>query len=212
MEIMTMKEKETKKGFIDAEEYKDKFRELLDKRQFMLIMVCNNLVLRIERMNILCKLYQNLIDEYCNNPIYQQSDYSMYYDDFLIAEEIIYHARKAIDEMIYSLWIHKVGIENIDDTQDKSIDSIGRYLGQNEKILTEFDDYLSFFDDINKISNSYKHSICMFTPLETDISNNKGKPSFLSYTIKERDVDKKIMQDDLLKMIEMIFNKFLECI
>lgn len=94
----------------------------------MLIMVCNNLVLRIERLNSLCKFYQNLTDEYCNNPIYQQHDYSMYCNDFLIAEEIIYHARKAIDEMIYALWIHKVGVENIDTTQDKPIDSIGRYL------------------------------------------------------------------------------------
>lgn len=207
-----MREKETKKCFIEAEEYKEKFKQLLDKGQVMLIMVCNNLVLRIERMNTLCKLYQNLADEYCNNPIYQQHDYSMYYEDFLIAEEIIYHARKAIDEMIYSLWLHKVGVENIDTTQEKPIDSIGRYLCQSEKILTEFDDYLSFFNDINRISNSYKHSICMFSPFETDVSNNRGDISFLSYTIKEKDVGKKIMQDDLLKTVKMIFNKFSACI
>lgn len=53
----------------------------------------------------------------------------MYNDDFLIVEEIIYHARKVIDEMIYCLWIHKIGVENINTIQDKPIDSIGRYLG-----------------------------------------------------------------------------------
>lgn len=182
----------TKKCFIEAEEYKEKYKELLDKNQFMLIMVCNNLVLRIDRIDTLCKLYENLTNEYGNNPIYQQHDCSMYCDDFLIAEEIIYHARKAIDEMIYSLWILKVGVENMDAAQDKPIDSIGRYLGQSEKNLVEFDDYLSFFNDINKISNSYKHSICMFSPIGTDVNNNKGDISFLSYTIKEKDIDKKL--------------------
>lgn len=39
----------------------------------------------------------------------------------------------------------------------------------------------------------------MFSPMGTDTSNNKGDISFSSYTIKEKDVDKKIMQDDLLK-------------
>lgn len=61
-------------------------------KNFMLRMMCNNLVLHIERMNNLCKSYTNLRDEYCNNPIYLQRDYLMYYDVFLLAEEIIYHA------------------------------------------------------------------------------------------------------------------------
>ncbi len=188
-----MKTEIAKKCFIESEEYKEKFQKLFNDRNIMLIMMCNNLVLRIERMNNLCKSYTNLRDEYRNNPIYQQRDYSMYYDDFLIAEEIIYHARKAIDEMIYSLWIHRTGVKNIDNAQSKTIDSIGRYLNQKEKILTEFDEYITFFDDINMVSNSYKHSLCTFSPLQTD-----GDISFMSYTLRGRDVDKEISQKDIM--------------
>lgn len=202
-----MKKDNAKKCFIESEEYKEKFQKLFNNRNFMLIMMCNNLVLRIQRMNDLCKSYSNLKDEYCYNPIYQQRDYSMYYDDFLIAEEIIYHARKSIDEMIYSLWINKIGVENIDNEQSKRIDSIGRYLNQNEKILTEFDEYITFFDDINIVSNSYKHSLCTFSPSQTD-----GDISFMSYTLKERDVDKEISQKEIIETVEKIFNKFLDCI
>ncbi len=199
-----MKNEIAKKCFIESEEYKEKFQKLFNNRNIMLIMMCNNLVLRIERMNDLCRSYTNLKNEYCNNPIYQQRDYSMYYDDFLIAEEIIYHARKAIDEMIYSLWMHRVGVENIDDPQSKPIDSIGRYLNQNKKILTEFDEYTSFFDDINTVSNSYKHSLCTFSPLKAE-----GDISFMSYVLRERDVDIEISQKDIIETVEKIFNKFL---
>lgn len=43
--------------------------------------------------------------------------------------------------------------------------------------------------------------MCMFSPIGTDVGNNTGDISFLSYIIKEKDVDKKIMQDDLLKKL-----------
>ena len=52
-----------------------------------------------------------------------------------------------------------------------------------------------FFIDINIVSNSYKHSLCTFSPLKSD-----GDISFMSYTLKDRDVDKEISQSELDSM------------
>lgn len=46
-----MKTEIAKKCFIEPEEYQEKFQKLFNNRKIMLIMMCNNLVLRIERLN-----------------------------------------------------------------------------------------------------------------------------------------------------------------
>lgn len=205
-EKVLMNKKEKAKSFVDSEIYKDKFEELLSNRKIMLIMVCNNIVLRINHIYSLYKSYVSLRSDYTHA-------HPMYSEDFLLAEEIVYHIRKAIDEMIYSLWTHKVGISHIDDSaQNKCIDSIGKYLNQDVKMLTEFDDYLKFIQDINALSNTYKHSICTFSPIETDLSCNEEAPSFLSYAVREKDPDVKIIQDDLLNTVDKIFDRFLASI
>lgn len=204
-----MNGKEKLKCFVNSEIYKDKFEELLGKRQMTLIMVCNNIVLRINRIDSLYQSYMNFQRKYYANYTYEQS---MYSEDFLMAEEIVYHARKAIDEMIYSLWMNKVGISNIDNSENKCIDSIGKYLNQDVKILTEFDDYLEIIKDINVLSNSYKHSICTFSLLETNFSHDEVPLSFLSYAVREKDSDVKVIQKDLLKTVDQMFERFLKSI
>lgn len=99
--------------------------------------------------------------------------------------------------MIYSLWINVNGVVGINNNQSKWINSIGRYLNQNEKILTEFDEYVAFFDDLNTVSNSYKHSLCTFSPSKAD------GDIFISYTLKDSDVDKEISQNEIIETVEM---------
>ncbi|MCL1916800.1 MAG: hypothetical protein FWG14_00555 [Peptococcaceae bacterium] len=196
-------------SFIQAEIYKDKFNELLSNSKVFHIMLCNDIVLRINRVNAHYKCYINMRNKYSMKEM--RNDLGQL-EDSLIAEEIIYHIRKAIDEMIYSLWMDKVGVLNIDNNQFKPIDSIGKYLNQNTKILDEFDEYLEFLNEINILSNSYKHSINTFSHIETDLSSDNEPPSFGTYAIREADSDVSILQDELLKMLEIIFHKFLSLI
>ena len=70
-------------------------------------------------------------------------------------------------------------------------------LFENEKILTEFDEYVAFFDDLNTVSNSYKHSLCTFSPSKAD------GDIFISYTLKDSDVDKEISQNEIIETVEM---------
>lgn len=198
-----MNDRRKAKCFADSEIYKNKFEELLENRQMMLIMVCNNIVLR---MNHIDSLYQSYMNSY------SMREWSAYSEEFLVAEEIVYHSRKAIDEMIYSLWMYKVGISNLDNAESKCIDSIGKYLNQDVKMLTEFDDFLGIIKDINVLSNSYKHSICTFDPIGTDYSHMEELASFWSYAVRERDPDVKVIQEDLLKTVDKMFERFLESI
>ena len=79
-------------------------------------------------------------------------------------------------------------------------------------MLTEFDDYLEIIKDINVLSNSYKHSICTFDPIDTDLSHIEEHVSFWSYAVREKDSDVKINHEDLLKTVDKMFEKFLEFI
>ncbi|HAX52853.1 MAG TPA: hypothetical protein DEG06_01345 [Lachnospiraceae bacterium] len=117
--------------------YKDKFTKLLEGRKIFHIMVCNDLVLRINRINAHYQTYDSLRNK-CSTE--KSNIASPQLQDFLIVEEIIYHIRKAIDEMIFFLWMNKVGISNIDNQQHYSIDSIGKYLNQKKKVVDEFDE------------------------------------------------------------------------
>jgi len=208
-ENLPMNDRKKAKCFVDSEIYKDKIEELLQKRKIMLIMVCNSIVLRINHINSIYQSYMNSYNKYHDEFLHGWSAYS---EEFLLAEEIVYHSRKVIDEMIYSLWMYKVGISNINNAEYKCIDSIGKYLSQDVKILTEFDDYLGIIKDINVLSNSYKHSICTFDPIETDLSHMEEPASFWSYIVRERDRDVKVIQEDLLKTVDKMFERFLESI
>lgn len=194
------------KCFIESIKYKDNYEKLLNDGNIMMIMVCNQIVLRINRIESLYKCYMSLRDDFNFD---NKQDKSMYSEDFLVVEEITYHIRKVIDEMIYSLWMQKIGVNNIDNKRIKTIDSIGKYLNQGDEIVTEFDEYVDFFKHINTLSNSYKHSICTFSPIGTDLMNDIEYPEIFSYAIKEKDLEVTLDIDEMLKNVDKLFNRFL---
>lgn len=196
-------------SFIHSDVYSDKFHELLSQNKIFSIMVCNDIVLRINRINSHYKFYANMRNKYSMEKTH---DYADQLEDFLLVEEIVYHVRKAIDEMIYLRWINEVGVSSIDNKKKNPIDSIGKYLNQNIKTIEDFDDFLPFLNKINILSNSYKHSINTFSPIATDLECNGKVLSFYSYTLREQDIDVAIFQADLTNMLRKIFNKFLSVI
>ena len=175
-------------------------------------MICNNIVLRLEHIASLYQKYYDLRKAYYAHV--RQVEYCMYLKDFIIVEEIIYHSRKAVDEMIYSLWANKVGFCSIDESDEPVVDRIWKYLNPPKRqtiSLREFDGKRDFLERLNTLSNSYKHSIGMFSHLGTDLSHDKGVPSFFSYGIKFKDQEAEI-SEDIPKEIDDIFECFLESI
>lgn len=189
-------------SFIESAIYKNKFTELYENGKIFHIMVCNNLVLRIARITSHYKTYLYIRNLRTKIP-------SCQLPDFIIVEEIVYHIRKAIDEMIYFLWMNRIGISNIDDQKYKAIDSIGKYLKQKDKAIDEFDEYLDFLNKINILSNSYKHSINTFSPVETDLHCENEKTFWITYAVKESDYNEFLLHEDALKTLDKMFNKFL---
>ena len=201
------------KDFITSKEYKTHFQRLYDKNKLMIIMICNDIVVRINHIELLCASYSSFKNCYQSLSNDEKSYYSAKLKDFIIVEDIIYHARKTVDQMIYGLWINKVGVNNIND-KTKEIDSIGKYLKRQTKykVIDELDSFYNFIDNLNEISNSYKHSVSDFSHIETDLNNNQTNPVFYSYTFKENDKDIKIGQYELIEQIKKMFDHFLSCI
>ena len=201
-------------GFITGEQYQTKLEELLLKRKIMMIMIANNLVVRINRAKSLYREYSNLRDKYSG----MSHEERACVEDFAVVEEIVYHTRKCIDEMILSLWMDKVGVNEIDNAESKVIDCIRDYKKQmrnnqgGEHIISEFDAFSDFMESVNQISNSYKHSILDFSPVETDISHDEQHPSFFSYTLKPKDSDLRLSAEEMILNLEEMFGCFLNAI
>lgn len=195
-----------RESFVEAEIYKDKFTKLLEGSNIFGIMVCNDLVLRINRISAHYQTYNSLRNEYSTR---KSNLASPQLQDFLIVEEIIYHVRKAIDEMIYFLWMSKIGISNIDNQQHCPIDSIGKYLSQKKIVVNEFDEYMDFLNKVNILSNSYKHSINTSSPIANDLNCKSDNSYWESCAIKESDFDVILFQKDLLQTLKELFDKFL---
>ncbi len=198
-------------SFITSEQYQAKFGELLLKRKIMMIMIANSLEVRINRIKTLYKEYSELRNEYFDI----SHEESACIEDFIVVEEIVYHTRKCIDEMILALWMDKVGVNEIGNTKAKTLDCIRDYINQKranpntQNLITEFDAFSDFMDAINQISNSYKHSILDFSPVETDIANDKEHPYFFSYTLKPKDSDIKLSAVEIIQNLEKMFDCFL---
>ncbi len=201
------------KDFITCTEYKSHFQKLYNQNKLMLIMMCNDIAVRINHIELLCASYSDFRNCYQSLSNDEKSYYSAKLKDFIIVEDIIYHARKSVDQMIYGLWINKVGINNIND-KTKEIDSIGKYLKRQAKykVIDEFDSFYDFIEKLNEISNSYKHSVSDFSHIETDLNINPNNPVFCSYTFKENDNDIKIELYELIEQIKKMFEHFLNCI
>ncbi|MGN0386549.1 MAG: hypothetical protein ACI4EX_11795 [Lachnospiraceae bacterium] len=200
--------------FFTLPKYNSRFRKLFNQSKIGLIMICNDIVLRMEHISSLYQLYCNLRKEYDAYSFDKKAEYSMFSQDFIIVEEIIYHSRKAIDQMIYALWANKVGWSMIDESNEPVVDCIVKYLkppkGQTIS-LREFDSKRDFLGRLNTLSNSYKHSIGMFSHLSTDLSHSKETPSFFSYAVKMRDRESEI-NENIPKEMSEIFECFLESI
>lgn len=202
------------KSFFESEKYKAKFEELFMRGEMHLLMICNDIVIRINHANQRYHEYCALRDEYAKLNADEQTIFSANSNEAMLAEEIVYHTRKAIDEMIYSLWIHKVGIANIDDNSLTKIDSIGSYRchKSNNGQMDEFDAYADYLDSVNQVSNSYKHSLGLFSHLSTDLAQEE--PQFLTYVVRNsnKEKDAGISQSKMLLQLEELFEFFLTLI
>ena len=201
------------KNFLNFEEYKPFLQKLIDKNAIILLMICNDIAIRINHIEILCKLYSDILEHYKTLSKENKIKYSAKIIDFIVVEDIVYHSRRVIDQIIYALWINKVGVQNTENVAHP-IDSIGKYLNQadGQKIVSELDCFKPFLKDLNNISNSYKHSINSFSQIGTDLDINSKEPSFHSYVFKPNDADVKIDQIELTKNIKLIFMHFLNCL
>lgn len=198
--------------FLTSPKYSTKFQELINQEKLGLIMICNNIVLRLEHIASLYQTYCDLRKAYSAHT--RQVEYCEFLKDFIIVEEIIYHSRKVVDEMIYSLWANKVGFSSIDESDEPVVDCIWKYLNPPKRqtiSFREFDAKRDFLERLNTLSNSYKHSIGMFSHLATDLSHDKGFPSFFSYEIKIRDQEAEI-SENIPKEMNDIFECFLKSI
>lgn len=203
-------------SFLESERYKNKFEVLIEQRQIMLIMICYDIVIRISHAKKRYCEYCSLREQYKALDHDERVAFSKSSIESMLAEEMVYHVRKAVDEIIYSLWINKVGISKMDDIKVEKIDSIGAYLKQRRNKnpqMTEFDEYIDFFDQINKVSNSYKHSLNMFSHFATDLSQ-KEQPKYYTYTISEIDAKREasVGQNNLIIELESLFDFYLTLI
>lgn len=203
-------------SFLESERYKKKVEELLKQRQIMLIMISNDIVIRISHAKKRYCEYCALRERYMALSDDERIAFSKSSVESMLAEEIVYHVRKAVDEMIYSLWIKKIGISKIDNTKVEKIDSIGEYLKQSRNKnpqMTEFDEYMDYFDQINKVSNSYKHSLNMFSHFATDLSH-EDQPKYFTYTISDEDAKREasVGQTNLIIELESLFDWYLTLI
>lgn len=188
------------------------FELFVNQRKGFMSIICGTLITRIGRVSLLCKEYNQKWSDYCKLDEGSRIEASYDKDDFVRQEEIIYHVRKCIDEMIYAVWINEVGVNNTDNYNGKEIDSIGRYLSKQNNMLICFDEFKVFFDKLNILSNSFKHSLLDYCVYGTGQDMWEDEAGFISYKIKERDKDIRLDQKEVLSNLEEIFNKFLDAI
>lgn len=200
--------------FLTSAKYSSSFQRLFSQEKIGLIMVCTDTALRMEHISSLYQAYCDLRKEYATWSADKRFEYSMYAKDFIVVEEIIYHTRKAIDQMIYTLWANNVGFSMIDESNEPVVDCIAKYLNPPKKQtipIHTFDSERDFLERLNILSNSYKHSIGMFSHLSTDLDSGKVEPSFFSYATKMRDREAEI-DENIPEKLNKMFECFLESI
>ena len=162
-----------------------------------------NLMLRINRINRMCFEYTKKWKKEkikWNNTNYEFA---------FLQEEIIYHMRRVVDDMISIVWIQNQ-MESQQNVVKIEIDSIGRYLNKKDSDFKCFDECIEFLNIINSISNSYKHSV--FQTVQNLISQEE--PSFYVYGYKSNDTNNMegeylYSQTELLEGFEKMLNIYL---
>lgn len=165
-----------------------------------------NLMLRINRINKLCFEHSKRWKKEKNK--WRNTNYKFAF----LQEEIIYHLRRAVDDMISIVWTQNQ-FENEKYVSKVEIDSIGRYLNQKKVELDCFDECTDFLKIINDISNSYKHSV--YQTVQTLISQEE--PTFYVFAYKFNDVnngEKEYLykQSDLLEGFEKMLLIYLDIV
>ena len=111
-----------------------------------------NILQRIGRINSLCMQHVREWEEkgkVGNNMNYELS---------FLQEEIVFHLRRAVDDMISLVWMMNEW-EHGKKVVKVEIDSIGKYLSKKNRKMRCFDRNVGFLNILNNISNSYKHSV-----------------------------------------------------
>lgn len=111
-----------------------------------------NILQRIGRINSLCMQHVREWEEkgkVGNNMNYELS---------FLQEEIVFHLRRAVDDMISLVWMMNEW-EHGKKVVKVEIDSIGKYLSEKNRKMRCFDRNVGFLNILNNISNSYKHSV-----------------------------------------------------
>lgn len=151
-----------------------------------------NLMLRIDRINKLCLEHTRKWEKE------KEKWKNVNYEFAFFQEEIIYHVRRAVDDMISIVWIQSQ-FENERFVEKIEIDSIGRYLSKKNTELKCYDVCIDFLNTINDVSNSYKHSV--YQTVQTLISQEE--PAFYVYAYKANDT-KNEPQEYLYRQSELL--------
>ena len=173
------------------------------KQQFSILELKHaNILQRISRINSLCS--QHIYEWTERRKKWNNTNYELSF----LQEEIIFHIRRAVDDMISNIWMMNEW-ENGRKTVKVEIDSIGRYLSRNNTQMNCFDANRDFLDMLNLISNSYKHSI-----YQTVLSPISAKEAgFYIYTYNKNDMRNKeqeyiYYQSDLLEEFQKMFDVY----
>lgn len=162
-----------------------------------------NLVCRIRRINILCENHYEVW-----NRINKSSTGEVKLDMFFLQEEIIFHFRKVVDDIISLSWVIDEYTRIQQNVEVVKVDCIGQYL-KNPDIIPYLKKYVDFFEKLNGISNAYKHSY-----LQTmNILIGRDEPCFYSVSYKNNNLKNMkeeygISQNELMESLEAVFDDF----
>jgi hypothetical protein len=112
------------------------------------------LIQRLDRVN---QLVQAAYASYWSINPYTPSSNTL--DHQLLGEEIVYWLRKTADEIICLFYLFHIKSQSGSFPNEITVDSIGRLQAcKDEKFVAYFSPHQKFFDDLNEISNAFKHS------------------------------------------------------
>jgi len=117
----------------------------------------SNIIQRIDNINIKIKLaYESYKNNITDKPPFQLANLT---EHCFIIEEIIYWLRKTADELISIMYVCKYFDKNQTHPSKVKLEKIDDLLkNKNSELSIIFTAYLSSLENLNSISNAYKHS------------------------------------------------------
>lgn len=162
-----------------------------------------DIVLRINRINKLCRKHYE-VWENRDNPIM-----GINRDMFYLQEEIIYHVKRVIDDMISLLWVIRKFQETKQQIMNVEVDCIGDYIHGNIESIPCLKNYKDVLNTINEIANAYKHSYIQNLQLVL----GRDEPCFCAKTHKRNNFRNNqdfyvVSQNYIMEELEKLFNTF----